>query len=135
MVPIDKVSFQHSFSVEPQHIDDLNHVNNVVYLQWVQEIASMHWDILASKEMKDSHIWMVLRHEIEYLGQAYLNDEISVYTWIDETHGVKSTRIVHVYANQKLLTTAKTTFCLLDKTTLKPKRVGADILQLFKKGD
>lgn len=133
MAPDDKVSLQHSFKVKLHHIDALNHVNNTIYLQWVQEVAYMHWDVLATKEIKDNSVWMVLRHEIDYLGQAYVNDTITIYTWIDQTEGVKSTRMVHIYCEDKILTKSKTTFCLLDKETLKPKRVGEDILNLFRK--
>jgi len=131
--PDDKVSFQHSFKVKLHDIDALNHVNNIVYLQWVQEIAYMHWDTLAPAAIKDIYVWMVLRHEIDYLNQAYVNDTITIYTWIDETQGVKSTRIVHIYCEDKLLTKSKSTFCLLDKQTLKPRRIDKDILELFTK--
>ncbi len=133
MAPEDKVSFQHSFRVEAQHIDELNHVNNVVYLQWVQEIAYMHWDALANEAMKEANVWVVLRHEIDYLGQAYLNDDIVVYTWIDKTLGVKSTRIVETYLKGIIVAKSKTTFCLLDSKSLKPKRINEDILRLFTK--
>ena len=133
MAPEDKVSFQHSLKVASHHIDNLNHVNNTVYLQWVQDVAYSHWDELATKSIKESYVWMVLRHEIDYVSQAFLNDVITVYTWIDKTEGVKSIRIVHIYCEDKLLATSKTTFCLFDATTLKPKRVGEDILMLFRK--
>ena len=133
IIPEDRVSFQHSFKVKLQDIDALNHVNNVVYLQWVQEVSYMHWDVLASAALKDECVWMTLRHEIDYLSQAYVNDTITIYTWIDETQGVKSTRIVHIYCEDKLLTKSKTTFCLLDAATLKPKRVSTAILELFTK--
>jgi len=131
--PDNKVSFQHSFKVKLQDIDALNHVNNVVYLQWVQEVSYMHWDVLATPAMKDSYVWMTLRHEIDYISQSYVGDTITMYTWIEESAGVKSTRIVHIYCEDKLLTKSKTTFCLLDKETLKPKRIGDDLLELFTK--
>ena len=133
MIPNNKISFQHSFKVKSADIDNLNHVNNVVYLQWVQEIAYKHWDIIASEEIKTKYIWMVLRHEIDYLSQAYLNDDITVYTWIEESQGVKSTRIVHIYCNDKILVKSKTIFCLLDGITLKPKRIDTKIMALFTK--
>lgn len=133
MSPADKVSFQHSFKVKLDHIDSLNHVNNIVYLRWVQEAAYLHWDKLATNEMKGQYVWMVLRHEIDYLDQAYVNDTITVYTWIEESSGVKSTRIVHIYHQDTCLTKSKTVFCLLDKETLKPKRIPDEILDLFKK--
>jgi len=134
-VPADKVSFEHTFKVKSSHIDNLNHVNNTVYLQWVQEVANLHWNNLVPNEMKEAIVWMVLRHEIDYLGQAFLDDEITVYTWIDETIGVKSTRIVHIYRNDTLLSKSKTTFCSLDKTTLKPRRISDEMLTLFTKTD
>jgi len=130
-IPRNKVSFHHSFKVRSEHIDSLNHVNNAVYLQWVQEVAYLHWDSLASKDIQKQYVWMVLRHEMDYVNQAYENDTITVYTWIDETQGVKSTRIVHIYREEILLAKSKTTFCLLDAATLKPRRVGGDILKLF----
>lgn len=133
MAPEDKVSFKHSFKVKLHHIDTLNHVNNIVYLQWVQEVAYMHWDELATVEMKNKYIWMVLRHEIDYLDQAYVNDTITIYTWIEASSGAKSERIVHIYCNDICLTKSKTSFCLIDKETLKPTRIPKDILALFKK--
>ncbi len=132
-IPEDKVSFQYSFKVKREDIDELNHVNNIVYLQWVQEVSYLHWEALASSSIKETCVWMTLRHEIDYKNQAFLDDMITVYTWIDESYGVKSTRIVHIYSEDTLLTTSKTTFCLLDATTLKPKRISDDILKLFTK--
>jgi len=132
-LPKDRVSFQHSFNVQPRHIDHLNHVNNVIYLEWVQEVAYLHWNALAPVDMKATDVWVVLRHEIDYINQAYLHDTITVCTWIEKTAGVKSIRIVHIYCDEKLLTKCETTFCLLDKKTLKPKRVNEEILKLFTK--
>ena len=130
-VPPGKVSFQHSIKVQMHDIDALNHVNNLVYLQWVLDISGLHWNSLATKQINEKYVWVVLRHEIDYINQAHLNDIITVYTWIDENEGVKSTRIVHIYCEDKLLIKSKTVWCLLDAKTLKPKRIGEDILQLF----
>ncbi|HHC80569.1 MAG TPA: acyl-CoA thioesterase [Flavobacteriia bacterium] len=132
-VPKNKVSFHYSLSVQAQHIDALNHVNNIVYLQWVQEVSEMHWDKLASKEIKERCIWVALRHEIDYLKPAFENDLLTIYTWIEDVKGVKSTRIVHVYCNDVLLTKSKTTWCLLDAQTLRPKRIDNTINAIFTK--
>ena len=130
-VPPGKVSFQHSIKVQLDDIDVLNHVNNLVYLQWVLEISELHWKSLATKQINEKYVWVVLRHEIDYINQAHLDDIITIYTWIDENEGVKSTRIVHIYCEDKLLIKSKTVWCLLDAKTRKPKRIGEDILQLF----
>ena len=130
-IPEDKVFLNHSFKVEKNDIDALNHVNNIVYLKWVQDISELHWNTLASKEMKASCVWVALRHEIDYLNQAYENDLINCYTWIEKNEGVKSIRIVHIYCNKKLLAKSRTTWCLLDAKSLKPKRITKEIMELF----
>jgi acyl-CoA thioester hydrolase len=133
VIPVDKVGYKSIFKVKQEHIDALNHVNNVVYLQWVQEISADHWSLLASNKIRKNNIWVALRHEIDYVNQSFLNDEISIYTWIDKTNGAKSNRIVQIFCGDKLLTKSNTTWCLLDIITLKPKRIGKEILQLFHK--
>ncbi len=132
-VPKNKVSFHYSLNVQAQHIDALNHVNNIVYLQWVQEVSELHWDKLASKEIKERCFWVALRHEIDYLKPAFENDLLTIYTWIEDIKGVKSTRIVHVYCGDTLLTKSKTTWCLLDAQTLRPKRIDEAIYEIFTK--
>ncbi|MFN9865141.1 MAG: acyl-CoA thioesterase, partial [Bacteroidota bacterium] len=57
----DTSPFALTFQVNPQDIDELNHVNNVVYVRWVQEIAQAHWDAVASPELKSGNVWMLLR--------------------------------------------------------------------------
>ncbi|MDH5412639.1 MAG: acyl-CoA thioesterase [Flavobacteriaceae bacterium] len=130
-IPEDKVSLKQSFLVGKNDIDALNHVNNIVYLKWVQDISELHWNTLASKEMIASCVWVALRHEIDYINQAYENDQINCYTWIEKNEGVKSIRIVHIYCNEKLLAKSRTFWCLLDAKTLKPKRITKEILELF----
>ena len=130
-VPPNKVYFEYSVRVLEEHLDALRHVNNIVYLAWVQEVAEKHWNQLASKAIQSQSVWMALRHEIDYLGQAFLDDQLSVYTWIDESRGVKSTRIVHIYKNDQLLMKCKTTWVMLDAKTLKPKRIGPEIMAIF----
>ena len=129
--PDDKVSFHYTFKVAKSDIDTLNHVNNLVYLKWVLEAANKHWNSLASDEIKNENLWVVLRHEIDYLKQAFLNDNITVHTWIGDTEGVRSVRHVHICCGESLLVQCKTTWCLVDHKTLRPKRIGADILDLF----
>ncbi len=125
--------FTQLIEIRPDHIDALNHVNNVVYLQWVQDVASAHWNAIASDEMKKQYSWVVLKHEIEYFAQAFLNDVIQAKTWVFKSAGVRSERHVELYNHKtgKLLVRAKTTWCLLDAKTMKPRRIEQDILQLF----
>lgn len=126
-------AFEQTVTVQQQDIDDLNHVNNVVYVQWVQDIASAHWNVLATPDIKNKYSWVVIKHEIEYFSPAVLHDVLTVKTWVEKSEGVRSERHVEFYqqANQKLVVRAKTTWCLLDAATMRPRRIESDILTLF----
>ncbi len=129
--PKRSVSYTYSLTVEQEHIDNLNHVNNVVYLQWVNDISEKHWNILAVNGLKEKYFWVVLRHELDYHNEAFLNDELSLQTWIGESKGVKSVRHVEIYKGDNLLLKAASTWCLIDAKTLKPTRIKNDILDIL----
>lgn len=131
-IPANTVSYQSTFKVEKNAIDGLNHVNNVVYLQWVNDISEKHWNLLAGKEIREKYFWVVLRHELDYMNQAFLNDEITVSTWVGESSGVKSIRHVEVYKGETILLKARSTWCLLEMKTLRPTRIKEDILSLLR---
>lgn len=130
-VPINKVSFQYSFKVSIEDIDRRGHVNNIVFLKWTQMVANMHWEKLAPEELRKSVMWFVLRHEIDYIQQAFVNDTVTVFTWIEDAKGARSNRIFHIYQEDQLLAKCKTTWCLIDGKTLKPKRIDEEITKLF----
>lgn len=125
--------FKESLIVPKSAIDDMNHVNNVVYLQWIQDIAKKHWESKTTTHIRNTYVWVVLHHYIEYHAPAFENDEILLQTWIDHHRGVKSerhTKIIHK-SSQKIIVTAKTMWCLLHKETLRPTRITDEISNLF----
>ena len=126
--------FSITFSVQKSDIDELGHVNNVVYVRWVQEVAAAHWDSLASSEIKQKYVWVVLRHEIDYLNAAFENDTITATTWVGESNGARSERFVHITNTNtgKLIAKAKTTWCMLDGATMRPKRVDKEVVNLLR---
>jgi len=126
-----KAKFNIKIEVKPEDIDELGHVNNVVYLRWVQLVAATHWNLLSTDEIRLKNIWVALRHEIDYISPAFLGGEIIGYTWVSSLEGAKSIRRVEFYFGEKCLAKAKTNWCLLDATTLKPKRIGQDIKTLL----
>jgi acyl-CoA thioester hydrolase len=125
--------FSHTLKVEHQDIDSLGHVNNVVYLRYVQEVATAHWRQAASQDLQQKYMWVVLRHEIDYLRPAFLGDEITGYTWVGDHQGAKFDRFVYLYhaGTDQVLAQAKTTWCLLDAATMRPKRIDDDILAIL----
>jgi len=125
--------FEYQISVEQSAIDEMNHVNNVVYLQWIQEIAKKHWEAKTDQNIRNNFVWVVMKHEINYLSAAIEGDTITIRTWIAQHHGAKSERhtsIIHT-ATQKQIVSASTTWCLLNKKTLKPHRIPKEISELF----
>ncbi|MDC3344662.1 acyl-CoA thioesterase [Flavobacteriaceae bacterium] len=123
--------FETKYTVKSSHIDELNHVNNVVYLQWIQDIANLHWTQLKKGEDTTDYVWVVLRHEIDYVGQALLGDSIVAKTWVGKTGGIRSIRHVEFYKNNKLIVKAQTTFCLVNSKSFKPTRITDQILMML----
>ena len=125
--------FEQRIVVTEEHLDEMNHVNNVQYLQWVQEIAKAHWEKRAKTEWREKYAWVALSHNIEYKKPAVLGDELLLQTHVHEFAGVKSHRFVRI-RNAKsgdLLTQCATWWCMLNKNTLRPKRVSSEMVESF----
>lgn len=121
--------FEIKHTVTPNEIDGLNHVNNIVYLQWVQDVAGQHWkSLIKQNPLEKKYIWVVIRHEIDYLRPAILNDEITLRTWVGKNSGAKSVRHVVILKGEEILAKAETTWCLLEAETMKPTRITEEVL-------
>ena len=69
---------------QPADIDELGHVNNVVYVRWIQELAAAHWRSITSPEERAELAWVVVRHEIDYKAAARLGDALVGRTWVGD---------------------------------------------------
>lgn len=120
--------------VKSEHIDDLNHVNNIQYIIWVQDIAKMHWEKATTKLIFDSYFWILIEHHIGYKKPAFLNDLVLVKTFIKKNSGVTSVRVVEFYNKETevLLAKSETTWCLFNKYTKKPNRITEELTNCFK---
>lgn len=127
----DKFSLQ--IRVQENDIDELGHVNNVIYLRWVQEVAAAHWRQVAPESMQQRYAWVVLRHEIDYLRPAFRSDSVTGYTWVGEHSGARFDRFVSLYrtGTDELLAKAKTSWCLLEAASMRPKRIEEEILSIL----
>lgn len=117
--------------VESSEIDTLNHVNNVVYVKWMEQVATAHWYELTKDHPLPDYVWVVTRHEIDYFKQAVLGDEITMKTWVGKTKGFKSERHIEFYKNKRLLVKAKTIWAMLDAKTFKPTRITENVLKVL----
>ncbi|MFN4020795.1 MAG: acyl-CoA thioesterase [Erythrobacter sp.] len=126
-------TFTRTFVAEPQHIDALGHVNNTVWVQWIQEMATAHWDAAARPQDRAAFFWVVVRHEIDYRGNVSLGAQVCAQTWIDgPAQGAKSLRRVEFTdASGKCLVSAATTWAMLHRATGRLARVRPEILAAF----
>ena len=125
------MKFSHSFCVEPDDIDELGHVNNVAYLQWVQDIAVAHWNDAATSDQIEKFIWVVVRHEIDYKKPAFSGEEITVETWVGEWTAVTCERFTEIKRGDDLLVKGRTVWCMIDRETMRPVRIGLELRERF----
>jgi len=123
--------FSHSFRVENDDIDELGHVNNVAYLQWVQDIAVAHWNAAATDEQKERFIWVVVRHEIDYKKPAFAGEEVTVETRVGEWTAVTCERFTEVRRGDTMLVMARTLWCMFDRQKNRPAKIGQDLIDRF----
>jgi acyl-CoA thioester hydrolase len=128
-------TFEHEIAVPAAAIDDNGHVNNVVYVQWMQDIAIAHFEHVGGTPiMKAANAtWVARSHYIEYLRPATAGDRVRVRTWVEDFRRVMSKRRYefHRIADDTLLAKGETEWVLVDVATGRPKSVPAEIVSLF----
>lgn len=114
-------------------IDELGHVNNAVWVRWVQDVATTHWSVAARPEDVAAFIWVVIRHEIDYLGNIGPDETVTARTWIsDPPKGARFDRNIEFSnAAGKIVVRAKTTWAMIDKATGRIARVRDEIAVPF----
>lgn len=126
-------AFELRIPVEPEDIDELGHVNNVVYLRWVQEAAVAHWHASAPPEDQQTLVWVVTRHEIDYKRPAVLGDEVVATTWVGPATRFGFDRLTELRraVDGKLLARARTVWCPIDRRTGKRADVRPEVRARF----
>jgi acyl-CoA thioester hydrolase len=125
--------FKVAVAVLPTDIDEQDHVNNTVYLRWIQEIAVAHWRAVASLDAQEQVRWVVLRHEIDYKIPTMLGDEVELRTWVGKATRLtfeRFTEVVRIRDGQ-LLAKARTLWCPIDARNSRPMRVSGEIRAQF----
>lgn len=127
------VVYEHAFKVSPGDIDQLGHVNNVVYLRYAQDAAVAHWRAAVSREQRENLVWVVRRHEIDYLRPALEHDELIARTWVGEASGATMDRFIEIRRRRdgETITSVRSVWVALDARTLRPRRVTAELRGCF----
>ncbi len=128
--------FFYPHAVEASEIDALEHVNNVVYMGWMQAAAVAHSDAQGWPEWRYRELgqgWIVRSHAIEYLLPAFAGDHVAVETWVATMKKVTSLRRYRIVrrGDGALLATAETNWAFVDLTTGKPVRIPPEVEKAF----
>jgi acyl-CoA thioester hydrolase len=126
-------AFEIELPVEPADLDQLGHVNNVTYLRWVQEAAAAHWKAMAPAADQANVLWIVLRHEIDYLQPDFPDDWIVARTWVGSASRVRFERFTELLqaGDRTLLAKARTLWCPIDAQRHRPVAVSAEVRARF----
>ena len=125
------MKFSHTFLVSAADIDAQNHVNNVAYVKWIQDVAVAHWFSVTDEKMREKYTWIVLRHEIDYKKQSFEADKITAPTWVGEATRITWERFTEIKRGDDLLVKARSIWCLIDRVTSKPSRITEEMIKLL----
>ena len=125
--------FEHRITAKAEHIDELGHVNNAVWVQWIQEVALAHWYSIADPAHQDDYIWVVVRHEIDYLRAVVEGETVTGRTWVGEaSKGARFDRHMEfVGEDGKVRVRAVTQWAIIDKAAGRPIRVPPAVVAPF----
>ena len=125
--------FTRIFTAQPDDIDELGHVNNAVWVRWIQDMATAHWQAVAAPEHIAAYFWVVTRHEIDYRGNVGLGQSVTANTWIEsEPKGAQFDRRVDFVDDAgKVIVRANTTWAMIDKATGRLVRVRPEVSAPF----
>ena len=126
--------FAISITPAAEDIDELGHVSNLVYLRWVQDVAMAHtrargWDYAQYRAL--GAVFMVRRHEIDYVAQVSLGQALRAETWVDSWKLASCVRKTEIVRDGKVVARAATTWAMIGFASGRPQRIPAELIALF----
>ena len=127
------MSFSRQITATAEDIDELGHVNNAVWVQWIQEVAVAHWEAVSDPAHHEAYFWVIVRHEIDYLRPAFAGDLLTARTWVGEApKGARFDRHMEFTgADGKVRVRARTLWAVIDKAAGRPIRVPPEVVAPF----
>jgi acyl-CoA thioester hydrolase len=123
--------FRHQVAIQPADIDHMGHVNNAVYLKWVQDAVVDYWRSVAPPDAVASHLWVALKHEITYFKPTLLQDSVVAEVIAEKVEGARAYFTTVVKRGQEVLSEIKSSWCCLDSASLRPVRLARDVIGRF----
>ncbi len=125
--------FTLTFTAAPEHIDVMGHVNNAVWVQWMEAIATAHWEAVAAAAHQAAYAWVVTRHEIDYRGNIRLGESVTAETFIPDPPRVArfDRRVDFRDSAGKVIVSARTTWAMVDRASGRVLRIPSDVAAPF----
>ena len=127
--------YHHEFTIPDRAVDQNGHVNNVVYVQWMQDVATLHSDASGGTKATQAAgaIWVVRSHKIEYLSPAYAGEQVITLTWVEDFRRVRSLRRYRFLrkSDQTLLAKGKTDWVFVDAQNGRPRKIPNEVMHAF----
>ena len=123
--------FRHPIAIEAADIDHMGHVNNSVYLKWVQDAVIDYWRSVAPPEAVARHLWVALKHEITYRKPTFLQDVVVAEVIAEKVEGTRAFFRTVLKRGEDVLTEIQSCWCCLDVDTRRPVRLARDVVRHF----
>jgi acyl-CoA thioester hydrolase len=123
--------FRYAVPIEPADIDHMGHVNNSVYLRWVQDAVVGYWQSIAPPEAVARHLWVALKHEITYRKPTFLQDAVVAEVIAEKVEGTRAFFRTVLRRGEDVLSEVKSCWCCLDAASLRPARLARDVIERF----
>ena len=124
-------TYHHPIGILPGDIDHMGHVNNSVYLKWVQDAVVRYWETLAPPEAVARHLWVALSHEIKYRRPAFLEDVVVADVIANKVEGAKALFTTVIKRGEEVVAEVTSSWCCLDAVTKRPARLARDVAARF----
>ena len=127
-------TFYYKFKVGDQAIDVNRHANNAYYLIWMQEAADAHSKTVGDfieENLRNGFTWMARRNEINYLGQLFLGDEVTIKTWTELAKKTMSQRFIEFIKEDKIVAKAVTDYIFFDVKKIRPVAIPQKLIKLY----
>ncbi len=135
MVHMTTARIDHPLAISASHIDHMGHVNNAVYLSWVQEAVVKHWEKFAPTEAQARYLWIALKHDITYRRAAFLDDSLVASVVLERVKGVRAFYRTTIKRGTDILAEIESIWCSVDADSHRPVRVAKDVVSRFLDGD
>lgn len=128
---MNAAEIEHPLSVDISHIDHMGHVNNAVYLNWVQEAVVKHWERFAPRDAQARYLWIALKHEITYRRAGFLEDNLTASVVLEKVRGVRAFYRTLIKRGEDVLAEVESVWCSVDSASHRPTRVARDVVRRF----